>query len=112
MNEGYDDFETMLEFDESILIDEIGMNKLHFKKFQRRIKRFKENHDIFTKWLVNELNMKDYESKLTNDGIMTFELFYNTFQNINELIKYLDNHKNDANILWNSLPKNKRNKNN
>ena len=100
------DLELLLDLDKNTIINDFKMEHIHCKLFLRRIDLFKNDYDMFVKWLSDIKMKSEYLNIFMNHGILTFELFNKKIKNVDDLINIIGQHSsNDANIMYNKTPK-------
>ena len=90
-----------------MLIEEFFMTADHATLFMTKLDKFIKKHLLFKKWLIEQAKMRRYFVKFVNEGILTFDIFFDRFQKYSDLIPIIgDKNANDARTLFKKLPKN------
>lgn len=110
---GYDDVRSIVDIDNEVLKEEIGLKSLHCKAFIRKIKVFESEANIFREWLKKIVSgNQQYSSmdglidRLENKGILTFEALYRYVFNKDDLINIIGREFSKiSHILWSEIEK-------
>eukprot|EP01084_Bolivina_argentea_P292944 503767_1 len=103
---GCDELGMLLDFDEDMLKKDFKMKSIHCKQFMRNIEQFKKDNTIFENWIDEMIQMNEYKAVLYQNGVMTFEIFYNQFKSYADIMQIIgDENEFDAKMLWNKSPK-------
>eukprot|EP01083_Nonionella_stella_P191721 709407_1 len=99
------EFSLLLEIDDDFLVDLDVSNRIHRRKILKAIQTLKSEYETFSA-LFRQLRMTHYYNILRSNGIVTLDIFYEQFHDLDSLVAFYGSdvsQNEDITRIWSNM---------